>query len=136
MTPPAINGRSIQSKLRLLWGCRLRSGSLLYVGYFVIVSLSCTGVWKFATSIYKVTALISVKPGLYSGDADRLTKVSRADQVVRSQVALLESEHVVRSAISSVGWNDVKPSDPLEDDYADLSPLRCSQKNGIRSLLL
>jgi hypothetical protein len=70
-----------------------------------------------------VTALISVKPGLYSGDADRLTKVSRADQVVRSQVALLESKHVVRSAISSVGWNDVKPSDPLEDDYADLSPL-------------
>ena len=71
----------------------------VYVAYVALVIAAAATYWMAAPPTYEVSAIISVKPGLYGVE----TATLRADQNARSQVALLESEDVIRQTIDAIG---------------------------------
>ena len=78
----------------------------VYVAYVALVIAAAATYWMAAPPTYEVSAIISVKPGLYGVE----TATLRADQNARSQVALLESEDVIRQTIDAIGAAELYPN--------------------------
>ena len=78
----------------------------VYVAYVALVIAAAATYWMAAPPTYEVSAIISVKPGLYGVE----TATLRADQNARSQVAVLESEDVIRQTIGAVGAPELYPN--------------------------
>ena len=78
----------------------------VYVAYVALVIAAAATYWMAAPPTYEVSAIISVKPGLYGVE----TATLRADQNARSQVALLESEDVIRQTIGAIGAAELYPN--------------------------
>ena len=78
----------------------------VYVAYVALVIAAAAAYWMAAPPTYEVSAIISVKPGLYGVE----TATLRADQNARSQVALLESEDVIRQTIGAIGAAELYPN--------------------------
>jgi uncharacterized protein involved in exopolysaccharide biosynthesis len=93
--------RSLKVFASWVWDQRIR----LYVVYVALVLAAGAAYWMVASPTYEVSAIISVKPGLYGVEI----ATARADQNSRSQVALLESEDVIRQTISAVGAAELYP---------------------------
>ena len=81
----------------------------LYVVYVAVVVSVLALIWRFSPVVYEVNATVSIRPGLYAWDNDKSSL--RMDQAVRSQVGLLESEGVIRSAIGRVGASNLSSTD-------------------------
>jgi polysaccharide biosynthesis transport protein len=78
--------------------------------------------WRYATPIYQTEAILAVHPGLYSVTPDKSAPaVSRVELLALSQIALLQSEDVIRGAIATVGPERLNP--PNADDSAWLKGL-------------
>lgn len=81
----------------------------LYVGYVAVVISVLALIWRFSPVVYEVNATVSIRPGLYAWDNDKPSL--RVEQAVRSQVGLLESEGVIRTAIGKVGAGSLSSTD-------------------------
>lgn len=77
--------------------------SLLYFG----VIGTAVSLFVLASPKYEVSSVISVQPGLYNSDADKPANGSQRQEIKRSQIALLESEDVIRQAMAAVGSDRV-----------------------------
>jgi succinoglycan biosynthesis transport protein ExoP len=88
----------------------------VYVAYVALVIAAAAAYWRVASPTYEVSAIISVKPGLYGVE----TATVRADQNVRSQVALLESEDVIRQTIGAVGAAELYPNQEARGNLIDV----------------
>ena len=75
---------------------------LIFVSYCAVVWLAIL-VALFGSPTYEVTAIISIKPGaLFVVDPEKIAAAA-PEQFARPQITLLESETVVRRAVSAVG---------------------------------
>lgn len=75
---------------------------LIFVSYCAVVWLAIL-VALFGSPTYEVTAIISIKPGaLFVADPEKIAAAA-PEQFARPQITLLESETVVRRAVSAVG---------------------------------
>ena len=76
--------------------------------------LAATGlVAVLSPRVYEVGSVISVRPGLY-GDTNKLS-ATQSEQAARSQIALIESEDVIRRAVADVGASTLFPTIESED---------------------
>lgn len=74
----------------------------LYATYIALLALLLGTIYAISTPKYEVSGIISVKQGLYDTDQNKLQDL-RAEQTYRAQVALIQSEDVIRGAISDIG---------------------------------
>jgi uncharacterized protein involved in exopolysaccharide biosynthesis len=98
-----------------------RAVDRLWPKKYLILVLYCAAVWAailallLASPTYEVTAIVSIKPGpLFVSDAEKIA-AAPPEQFARPQITLLESETVIRRAISAVGAERLYPSKPRAD---------------------
>ena len=90
-----------------------------------------------AKPTYDVNAVVAIQPRIYRQDRDNVAVSSRPEDVTRPQVALVESEDVIRRAIALVGAERLNPdgSDPARRLLdAPLSPVDAAYRTVKKAL--
>ena len=103
--PPTDRINRSHQLLSVLWRRKLVFGFFyLVLVWAIIVAM------MLSSPTYEVSAMIAVQPGLYGRDAGKVVAATRPEQIARTQIALLESEDVIRRAIDVVGVDNILSS--------------------------
>jgi len=93
---------------------------LILVAYFAVVWSSIAAL-LYVPPTYEVTAIISIKPGpLFNTDAEKIA-AAPPEQFARPQITLLESETVIRRAVTAVGSERMYPAKTARGLFRTLS---------------
>jgi len=75
--------------------------AILYAGYLACITTFAI-LFEMLPPKYEVSAMIDLQPSTYAPD-DQRARIPRADEMARSQIALLTTESVIRGALADVG---------------------------------
>lgn len=98
----------------------------IYAIYLLLLAL-CVAGFESLPPKYEVSAMIDLQPAAYGNTEDQRQRVPRADEMARSQIALLTTESVIRGALSDVAHAPASvPASPPADRQPDDVPVASS----------